>query len=74
MKGTQAVAQRIVNAEENFIALVQQVTGCSREQGTKALATMRSLKVLKLDAVNGVYNVKHGAFLEASALWNAINY
>lgn len=72
MEGTKQIAQRIVNAEENFADTVQEITGCTREDAFKALATMRKLKVIKLDAVIGRYIPKHGAFMAAEALRNAI--
>lgn len=74
MEGTRQIAQRIVNAEESFVATVQELTGCTRTDGFKALATMRKLKVIKLDAVQGRYTAKHGAFMESDALRNAIAY
>ncbi|KWK69107.1 hypothetical protein WT82_15040 [Burkholderia stagnalis] len=74
MEGTKQIAQRIVNAEENFIETVQAITGCSREEGEKALNTMRKLRVIKLDVAGGRYMAKHGAFMEADALRNAIAY
>lgn len=74
MQGTKQIAQRIVKAENEFAATVQEITGCSRDEAFKALATMRKLKVVKLDAVIGRYTAKHGAFMEADPLRNAIKY
>ncbi|HDR9764237.1 TPA: hypothetical protein QDC44_008526 [Burkholderia cepacia ATCC 25416] len=74
MEGFKEIAQRIVNAEENFIETVQAITGCSRDEGAKALNTMRKLRVIKLDVGIGRYTVKHGALMEAEALRNAIAY
>lgn len=74
MEGIKQIAQRIVNAEENFADTVQELAGCTRDEAFKALATMRKLKVVKLDAGIGRYTVKHGAFMEADALRNAIAY
>lgn len=74
MEGTREIAQRIVNAEENFIETVQTITGCTREEGIKALATMRQFKIIKLDANIGRYRAVHGAYMEADALRTAIAY
>ncbi|MDF0506899.1 hypothetical protein POK33_39800 [Burkholderia cenocepacia] len=74
MEGFKEIAQRIVNAEENFIETVQAITGCSRDEGAKALNTMRKLRVIKLDVGIGRYTVKHGALMGAEALRNAIAY
>ncbi|MDR8093120.1 hypothetical protein KPB05_37320 [Burkholderia gladioli] len=74
MEGTKYIAQRMVNAENNFIETVQAITGCTREEGEKALNTMRQLRVIKLDAGIGRYTAKHGAFMEPNALRRAIAY
>lgn len=74
MEGTKQIAQRMVNAEENFADTVQEITGCTRDEAIKALATMRKLKVVKLDVAIGRYLPKHGAFMEADALRYAIAY
>lgn len=74
MNGTKAIAQRIVNAEENFIGTVQALTGFTRDESIKALNTMRKLKVVKLDVGIRRYLPKHGAFMEPDALRNAIAY
>jgi len=74
MTGTKQVAQRIVNAEENFIETLMEIAGINREDAAKAMATMLKLKVAKLDAVIGRITVKHGAYLEASAIHNAVAF
>lgn len=74
MEGTKHIAQRIVNAEENFITTVQEIAGCSRSDAVKAMTTMRKLRVIKLDVAGGRYIAKHGAFMEAGALRNAIAF
>jgi hypothetical protein len=71
--GFKAVATRINNAQENFISVIES-KGFSRSEAVKAMGTMLKLKVAKLDAVSGVINVKHGAFLEVDVIKNAINY
>ena len=70
--GTRSVAQRMVNAEESFIQIIRE-KGFSREEAIKAMGTMLRLKVAKLDPVNGRIDVKHGAFLDAAAIRNAVN-
>ena len=74
MKGTQAMAQRIVNAEENFADTLVAIANITRDEAFKAMRTMLKLKVAKLDAVGGRITVKHGAYLETSAIINAVNY
>lgn len=71
--GFKNVAQRIVNAEERFIAVIK-AKGFSRVEATKAMKTMLKLKVAKLDAVSAEIKVKHGAFLDYDSIKNAVNY
>ncbi len=73
IKGTRAVAQRIVNAENAFIQVIES-KGFSNVDAIKAMNTMLKLKVAKLDAVNGLISVKHGMFLEPDVIQNAVNY
>lgn len=69
--GLQAVAKRIVNAENNFIEGVME-RGFTLEEAAKVLREYRKLKVVKLDAVNGVYKVKHGAYWDKDVLQKAV--
>jgi len=74
LPGAKPAAQRIANAEENFVETVQEITGCTREEAFRALNSMRKLKVVKLDVAIGRYIAKHGAYMDASALRQAIAY
>lgn len=71
LQGTQAVAQRIVNAENGFLDVLQERGGLTREQATKALAAFRKAKAVKQDAVGGRLSVTHGAFLERDVIRRA---
>lgn len=73
LPGTRAIAQRIVNAENVFIEMIQE-RGFTRAEAEKAMRTMLKLKVAKLDPISGRINVKHGAFLDPEAIRNAVNY
>lgn len=73
IKGTRAIAQRIVNAENDFVQLIME-KGFTREEANKAMRTMLKLKVAKLDPVGGRISMKHGAFWESDVLRNAVNY
>ena len=68
------MAQRIVNAESNFVATVREITGCTPEQARQALRTMRALKVVKLDTGIGRYRATHGAYMERDALRRAMTH
>lgn len=67
-----AVAQRIANAEAGFVQTIME-KGFTHEEATKAMRTMLKLKVAKLSIGTGRIAVKHGAFLELSAIRNAVN-
>jgi hypothetical protein len=73
MKETYQVAQRMVNAENDFRQVIME-RGFARDEANKAMRTMLKLKVAKLDAVNGRISVVHGAYLDHQAIRNAVNY
>lgn len=73
IKGTFAIAQRIVNGENAFLEVIES-RGFSRADAEKAMYTMLRLKVAKRDAGNGVIRVKHGAFLDVECIQNAVDY
>lgn len=71
IKGARAVAQRIVNAEKNFIECVM-ANGFTKEEAEKVLRTYRKAKVIKVDPVLGRITVKHGVYWEKDVLRNAV--
>lgn len=70
--GFRNVATRIDSAHANFAGTISAISGCSIEQAEKVTALYLKLKVAKHDYVNGVINVKHGAFLEEATIKNAL--
>ena len=70
--GYKDIAQRIVNAENNFSETIQNIGGCSPEVADKVTAYYLKHKIAKLDAVIGRITVKHGVYLEADVVANAI--
>lgn len=74
IKGTYEVAQRIVNAENNFIEVVMELSGWKKDEAEKVLAVYRKLKMVKLDLGIGRIKVKHGAYLDVDVIQNAIAY
>lgn len=68
---TRDIAQRITNAENNFVETVMSF-GFTREQGQHILTAYRLLKVVKLDTNIGRYTVKHGAFWDSETLQKAL--
>lgn len=74
IKGTYAVAHRIVNAENNFIETIMELANCKKSEAEKVLAVYRKLKMVKLDIGIGRISVKHGAYLDLEVIHNAINF
>lgn len=71
--GVWKVAQRMINAENNFVQMIME-KGFSRDEATRAMRTMLRLKVAKLDPVIGRILVKHGGYLDSDAIRRAIDY
>lgn len=69
--GLRNVAQRSVDAENRFIDYAMEHGRLSRGQAVTALAAFRKARVIKFDAVNGTFHVKHGQFLEPDVLRRA---
>ena len=66
--GLQAVATRIENAKHDFMHTAM-VRGClTPEEARKVFDVYHAEKIIKLDAVSGVYTVKHGAFWDSDTL------
>ena len=70
----EAIAQRMVNAENAFISVIKEIAGCSNDSAAHVLNVYRKLKLVKFDAVCGTINVKHGLYLDKDIIENAINY
>lgn len=71
--GMKNVASRMVAAENNFIEVLMTVGEISKEDAEKVLVVYRKLKLVKMDAVNGVLSVKHGAYLDKEVIANALS-
>lgn len=69
--GLRGLARRSVDAEDRFIAYAMEHGRLSHGQAETALAAFRKARVIKFDAVNGSFHVKHGAFLEPDVLRRA---
>ena len=70
-QGNRNTVMRMVNAQTRFVALVQEISGMSEADSLKAFVTLRKVKAIKLDPINGVYDVKHGAFMSPEVLRRA---
>lgn len=71
-EGCKAVAQRVVNAQTRFTDLMIEISGCTQEQAVKVLEVYKKAKVVKLNVAQGVYDFKHGAFVEKDVILRAI--
>lgn len=67
-----SVAQRVVNAENDFIEVLMNLGGISHADAVKAMGTMLRLKVAKLDPGIGRINVKNGAYLDRDVIRRAV--
>ncbi len=72
INGTRDIAQRMVNAENGFIAVLMKSATISQAQAEKVMQVYRKAKVLKMDAVGGHMTVKHGAFLDRDVILRAL--
>lgn len=71
-EGCRKMATRIAQAEADFLSLLMEFGGLATDaEARAALATFRKVRAIKLDAVNGRVNVKHGAFLERDVIRRA---
>ena len=68
------IAQRLVNAENAFVAYAVETAGLTRAEAFAALAYMRKggkRAPVTLDVVNGTFHFSHGAFADAAVLRRA---
>jgi len=65
------MAQRLVNAENRFVDYAMEHGSLTRPQALAALKVFQKARVIKLDAVSGMFHVKHGQFLEPDVLRRA---
>lgn len=70
-QGFRNAAQRIVNAGNKFKGHLTAL-GFSQEQANKIFEVYKKARVIKLDAVNGEWKVKHGAFFDIEVLNRAL--
>lgn len=66
------IAERMDHAEREFAQTLATLGGCSIEEGRAVCRLYLKHKLAKMDAVMGRIGVKHGAYLDRSAIRNAI--
>ena len=71
-KGCKAMAQRIVDAGDAFVASLSILGDITKEEAERVFAYYRKHKIAKVDAVNGRVDVTHGAFLDRETIRKAV--
>lgn len=72
MKGTKQVAIRMENADADFVEMLMNMHGITKDQAQKVLSVFYKFKVVKRDAVIGRVAVVHGVYLDRIAINNAL--
>ncbi len=67
-QGFRNLAARQIQAESDFLDVLQRNGWLDRESAELVLAYYRKHKLVKMDAVNGTMTVKHGAFLDTDTI------
>lgn len=68
------IAHRLENAETNFVAAIRMLADCTEEDAKKVLRLYVRFKLVKRSLGIGAINVKHGSYLDKSAILKAINF
>ncbi len=68
--GTRAVGQRMANADLRFLETVQE-KGFTAAEAERVFRYYVKHRIIKLDAVGGVWSVKHGVFWDTDVLKKA---
>jgi len=71
-RGLRAIAQRMNLAEESLIETLMTFGKLEREDAVLAAGQYLKHKIVSLDLTNHTYKVKHGIFLEADVICNAV--
>lgn len=66
------VAQRLANAEQRLLDCLQERGGIDAAQAQVVAAYYRKHKLVRLDAVNGDFTIKHGSLMERDTMLRAI--
>lgn len=71
--GFRAMAQRAVNAENDFVAALQKIANLSEGDAQMVFNAYVKLGLAKRDIVIGRYTVTHGAFLDRKNILRALS-
>jgi hypothetical protein len=67
-----AIATRMNLADKSLVETLMTFGTIGREDAVLAAGQYKKHKIVTLDLTNQTYNVKHGAFLEAVVIANAV--
>lgn len=68
------IAQRLANAEDRFMAAVQEQFGKTEAEAAKILAVFKDHKIVKLDAITGQFTLSQGIFWDSVVMDNALEF
>ena len=66
------IAQRQVDGDQNFVDVLMQLGGISKEEAQRVFETYKANGFVKRDAGSGRWSVKHGAHLDRDAIRRAL--
>lgn len=69
----QDMATRAANAEADFVAALIEIADITDAEAEKVMALYLKEKIAKIDHNIGRISVKHGVFLEADVIHNAVS-
>jgi len=72
MQACKNIAQRSINAENNFINSVMEQFNFSQNEAEKILSVYKKHKLIKIDYVTGQFNLKDGRFWDRYPMENAL--
>jgi hypothetical protein len=71
-KSIESLAANIERAHRNFVQTLKDLGGISEADAEKVKDLYLREKIAKVDAIMGVINVKHGAFLDKETIGLAV--
>ena len=72
MQACKNIAQRSINAENNFINSVMEQFNFSQNEAERILSVYKKYKLVKIDYVTGQFNLKDGRFWDRYPMENAL--
>lgn len=70
--GFRNMAKRLDNAEDNFVETLRSLGGITKADAEQVFGYYVKRRLVKRDAVNGTYSVKHGSYLDPDVILRAV--